>query len=996
MHLCSTHPPTIAALSHYPDLFIEHRPGMEVGCCAAVAAPTAPPSSSVRTALSGMIAETLPRVESPAVVPTCGWRTRAIIHQIKALASMDSLLEFESTLRDVLVAQETRLRTKLSNRLLFFECHHEEICLIHKTEQEGRVAIQLELATTVGLQMNTIVLLQSEENNRQLIRRDYNRFMKVNAALVRQQRVADEEYRRRTDIVQLEGLSRAEVLQRRLIEVGQEVQLEMYRRNTLDFFRCTHALSTSFLRDARSIFRAEERDRMNIEKLSFMNLAVYYTNAQSSLCRVLRDDILTVSSRLVSCATKQCLVSVDMQNMFDKETELRAMVHCDEQSRWSVLYSDFLIHWRDVYNCIQHHEGMHKVVASVELYERRFIHDKYRHGINAIYKKYGREHTTALMWEGKRNRLFEEYTRTVSIIWQQESDAVQQMYEVHHHRSAELKSLDAKFVLCLEEERGRRRLLGQESRTLLNLFSAIVVQRCAVEGLDGARRIASVENTTWNRLMQRHLDSSLLIPLEIIMDEEGCERVDIEQQESFAAIDLQSHNASVAHRQSVSTVTEQLCKLERRWRSAVLCSETSERQSLHKSLVCSEERSQRKYWARDEAYNRGHLNMHLLAEAESSCRLGLETAYRHHCLATALCETTLAEAAARRRLATVEKERYDFLVGSVPYEQLFLRACEVDELSHRLHLIHEAELTIRSCAYSWGCDAPIRYCSEELKLQQVQLKFFSLNKLLLVYSTDLLKRMEPEARQSIELDSDTQYIRLKYVLEEATQREKLMAWEQDSYKLHRRLLNDAVENQRERELLLCRPSAVPTVETLLGILGAATYPSATAVQRDRAAVHQSMNDFLSEVYWTRDDLFFEESICRQQLMESLFSEQTGSGVIVEVHGFFFPSEAGREPAFLTLWHANDSHRYTAALEPKRQVRAGGLHVTYFSPANSLAYLVAPAAALDGTLFIKVTDVGGSTLSTTDHRIAQEDAKDGYRTVFLNDCGTRLRLVFHCV
>eukprot|EP00796_Vickermania_ingenoplastis_P004909 gene4909-3521_t len=957
------------------------------------------------------------------------WRARSIIKEIAALQSPDALIEFEKELRDVLYFQEIRRRTKLINEYMYGECNLMEKLQLEQHEKEGRAAIEAEWHRVILCGMQVCRFMWDEELMRRQVLLERRSTIRVVRQLSDVSEVRVEEALQRQGVIAAERLALEELRQRRLMEVGQEIHYELLRQTLMSTFAKLHRYATDFIKDYKALFRAEERDRIAIEKISFLSFGVLMNEAERGLVQVLRQDIVTCAQQKAQTDKEEeaVLIARDIQQLFNHESQVRAIVVEKEQDEWHHLWEHYVVGWREVYHKITQTTDVVTMVSALELFERRYIYDQYRHGIYGIQSVFETEHRTAQFRQRKLFQVYDGYTAGAMALWQQENLQFNELRERYSRFLVAARAIQISKVLLLEEEMQRRQLMGEEVRQLVYLKRFCMRDKCKAEAMETAQMIMMHENSSREHIMYHFQQQCLLIPQEDLRRSEYLARIPIETEENIAYVDLHLYFEQLQHAETVQTVAATLGTKEEACRARLVSNEVEIRQHLIVEFFLSEERHARRTVRRNERFHCACLAMAALSSEDLYFREQMLQLHRTAITAAKLELVVSSEETERRVIQQEEKKRRDFLVASVPYEHLFLRACEVDELTHRLHIINEAELIIRACAYTFGHDAPVEYCNPDLRLQQAQLHFQSLSELLQEYERQLIQEVEPMRRQALEDEWSSGFLHHKTIFEEGRCRLHIYSKESSDWWAFSMLSSRMLERQHEFEARLVPREARPTLSHREELLRYLQQQSPEALQasilRKRQAIRGGLSVLMEELYWSRDTVLREEAVERRGLSlafkklaevarEQAKKHQTREEE--EEEDIEVSTDAGASPVAgplslhsvvvlnasdeqrvvaLQLRHSDELEQRRIPLRPYRFINVAGKRMEVVVPTLSLPWLPEDAP-YQGVVYFTLLGNSDQILATGSHLLQSQDKALTTVSVELDAGQGRLHLARH--
>lgn len=950
------------------------------------------------------------------------WRARSIIREIASLRTPCALIKYEVDLREMIYFQEVRRRTRILNDFIQEECFLTEKAQVERLEKRRRAVLVEEWWKGIALPIHYFQFLFDEEVSRynlvqeeHYLWRDFLLSVKCSALSVKERKHA-------AFIQDAEKVAMDELQQRHLIEVGQEVRYEILRRSLADRLCRLHRDAISFTREYKNLLRAEERDRLAIEKISFFSFDILIKGANYDRARALREDVDNI--RYAAKQNDQDIGTFkaicDRQDMIQHETQIRQMLLEAEEQEWQQVYYSFMIGWRDVYQRISAHSDVTTLVSSLELFERRCVHDQYRHSLSCIASLYESEHRMAQLREKRYWKFFDDLITGMNQIWVDESTEYAALKEHYIAFEVKTKVIHSTKILLLKEAVVRKELESEELQQRIQKKIRVLKQKCDVDAMNISFMIISHEAYEWDLLMYSFQQQFIIIPQREMIREEFLKRLDVESEEEHSNIQLVYQQQVCRYRGMVSEIACRLLQEERKYRYGILEKERSARKDMVRFSCMEMERQSRRALVRGEKHCRIGLTIHATEGEDLFVRDLIFQQYTAAVLTSQLEFVQNCEVSERSSILKSENNRRNFLISSMPYEHLYLRACEVEELAGRLDIITDAELCMRSCAFTYGHDAFIAYCDHNLRMLQAQLHFQSLSELFQENERQLVCEIEPMYRRKLEETWLLGVLVIKVECEEGSCRQHLCSLESSDWdsieKLSTRIISRQVSLEQRVFLQLEGPKFLPFRDELLQYLQKRQDPSylAELSKKKRKVIRSAVSLFMEELYWSRDSILRMEEIARYSIMyfeteeikiryvcddsgrSSCCPGAETAGVVDEertaiyrsrpqatfltsptlfVHSVAVlqPTEKARRVVGLSIFYSGEPQSYCIALHSTHQIRVGGKNMEVLAPSTLHSWLPENAPCV-GVVYFTLLDESGEVVATASH-LLQEGEND---------------------
>lgn len=966
------------------------------------------------------------------------WRARSIIREIAALNSPTSLADYEVELRGMITFQELRRRTTILREFIHEECFLREKAQLERAEERARLKLDGEWAAGITLPLHFMQFLLDEEVSRsnliqeeRYLRWSFRQFVEISVLSFKESEDA-------RFIHDVEVLEREELQKRRLMEVGQEIRYEILRRSLSDALHDLNRGALVFIREYKRLFRAEEQDRLAIEKIGFFSFGILMRDANTDWARALREDVaLILYEAQRNEEDSAVLIAVrDQQNIIHHETQIRQMVIEAEEKEWQQVYNPFILGWRDVYQRISAHSDVVTLVSSLELFERRCIYDQYRHSLHGLSSLYDYEHRVALMYEKRYWQFFDDLISGMTRIWVDEGEEFAEIRKQYIAYEVKTKAIHSTRMLILEEAVTRKEVENEELQQRMQKKIRVLKDKCHAEAMSLVWMIESHEASEWDLLMYEFHQQCFVLPQRDITREEFVKRLDIEGEEERSHIQLVYQQEVCRYRGVVSAITTHLLQDERKYRYQIMEHERRARVEIVHYSCMDMERQSRRALIREEKHGRVGLSMRATEGEDLFARELLFHRSVSALVATKLELVQRCEATSRVSIVKSEKNRREFLISSIPYEHLFLRACEVDELADRLEIITHAELCIRACAFSYGHNAPVAYCDPTLRMLQAQLHFQSLAELFEDQERQLVHEIEPIYRKKLERGWLFGVIAIKIELEESSCRLKLCSSEASDWDSIEKISSRIIGRQRSWEQrALIQPevsSSLSARDELLQYLERRQDPSYVAelAKRKQNAIRSSVAAFMENLYWSRDRLLREEEAARYGLLYAetkairrscsgsssvpASSQHGGDAIEKEkksiesflkspkpiflmsptlfIHSVVVhqPMEEARRAVTVALFYTGEGQSYRIPLSSTHHIRVSGKNMEILVPSTLHSWLPENAPYF-GVVYLSLLDVNGQVVATASHLLQEEDKDTPFLSVEFDNTQGRVYL-----
>jgi hypothetical protein len=553
------------------------------------------------------------------------WRTRRIVAELNALKSVESLADFEAELRGVLLAQETRCRTKLTTASLSDECALREREALEREEAMKRRELTQTYYSVASRQFDMVHLAMLEETTRRALRCSERSARCSVAFHSRTALLFLVEDNDRGTLCAQEECCREEMKFRRLVEVGNDLQREIITTNRLSNHLRSVARSRTVQEARHQLELLEDRDRSAVERLYQLHTVILFESARSDFSAAIQKDVLLLSEvgRRTAQKADEAACASCVASCAEQESRLRLLVEEQEAEQFKTLAQGFLLGWRSMYKAITKDPDIISAFRKMELLVRRDIASQERRAFGAL--QLASDCSLALLKRQRADRLVlcQEYLSGARALWADESRAANQLFRLHHLQQRELNALQLVTVLTTAEAAARRGVSGAEAQARLSFKMRYATASVLLSCSEGLQRLQSEEARDFSHLHRRYVDTFHTQQVHRLALEERGARMMIEHDESTAAADLfLSVRQALAHLRS-SDVTRPVVVVEESFRAQLADKEQRERQMLsvrHCRLV---EHAARQAVEVDEQAARWRLALAQLCEAEKEARQAL-------------------------------------------------------------------------------------------------------------------------------------------------------------------------------------------------------------------------------------------------------------------------------------------------------------------------------------------------------------------------------------
>ncbi|GET93071.1 hypothetical protein, conserved [Leishmania tarentolae] len=638
-----------------------------------------PSDSALRTALHAMLTASRP----PLLVPhpplrNVDWRPRRIIEKLRALRCVEALSSFEAELRELLCLQETRCRMKLVNHAYRDECALREVEQLIGAEASARRDMTEKFFSTVQAPFEVLHLRLQEELARRSLRRENRSIWRVLQQRARCSRLSLAEADERATFEVLEGCCREELNNRRLIELGNNMQREFVTQSRLaGHLRCVHH-SKGVQRARRQLEWEEEMNRAAVERLYSLHLILLLQDVKVDFSEAVKRDVIRLCE--ASHATTRYVHDADCEECvracLEQEQRLRHMLEEQEHTEFQAVTQAFLLGWREVYKQIKKDSVVTSVFSKIELLVRRDIADQRRLEFNSLLLVFDAQMCVLKRHQAERRTLCRQYIEGARVISDEENREVNALFCDHHMWRSQQAVLDGATIIAVEEVACNRAIRGAEAQARLAYklrYLREKLQRCCEEG---RRRIVQEEERCLDALRDQYVHVFFIEVARRLFENEGVERVLIECDESAEAVDtLLPLRQALAH-SLVSDACRPLIRVEDEFRARVAVEESRERCALVRQHV-------------------------VLTEAVH--RIGLIELERRFWVYPITAQVSAMEADARRHLCS-----------SAETEILLVRRCVLEEWElERRQCIRKCEVLLRE-GFAFTYRSPARPSSSPL------------------------------------------------------------------------------------------------------------------------------------------------------------------------------------------------------------------------------------------------------------------------------------------
>lgn len=564
--------------------------------------PVARPSDgALRTALQAVLAAAQP----PPLVPhpparNLAWRTRRIVAELKSLTNVDALSSYETELRGLVDAQETRCRTKLLNRAYAEECALREVEVLEAAEATARRELIERYYAMATAPFELIHLQLLEELARRRLRtgeraaRQTVRFRLLTAQL------SLVESQTRDDFAALESCAREELQCRRVIELGDALQREIVVQDRLSGHLWCVDHSRSVERARRQLEWQEEQDRSAVARLYELHGLLLMQEAKANFTATIQRDVLLLSdaghTTMQRTAVDDCAALVHA--CVESEQRLRLMVEEQEQASFRPIAQAFLLGWRDVYKEITKDPDMMSVFCKIELLVRRDITDQQRAAFGAMLSA---SHTHMAMLSShrmQRRNLCADYITGARAIAAEEGSTINALVRESHMWRHQQAALQRVAVLAAAEVTAGRAVRGAEAQERLALKIEYLLAKACLQAGEARRPIEEEEASCFAACREQYMCVFYVQGAERLVAAEQAARVHVEWEESTAAVDvLLPFRQTLAH-SFMSDAARPLSRLEDEFRALLVREEALRRRDLacHQLGLRERQRRSRLEW----------------------------------------------------------------------------------------------------------------------------------------------------------------------------------------------------------------------------------------------------------------------------------------------------------------------------------------------------------------------------------------------------------------
>lgn len=538
-----------------------------------------PSDGALRTTLKAVLTTSQP----PPLVPhpparNVAWRPRRIVEELKALRCVEALSSFEAELRGLVGMQETRYRTKVVNRAYRDECALREVEHLLAAETASRRDATETFFAIVQAPFEVLHLRLQEELTRRSLRceeRSIWRAMQLRASC---SRLALTEADNRAALGALEECAREELKNRRLIELGNNLQREIIAQRRLAVhLRCVDH-SKGAKRARQRLDWQEEMDRATVERLCSLHLILLLQGVQVDFTAAVKRDVILLSE--ASGAMAQQVHVADCEDCvlacLDQEQRLRLTLEEQEHTGFKAVTQAFLLGWRGVYKQITKDSDVTSVFGKIELLVRRDIVDQRRLELNTLLLAC-QAHTCVLKWhQAERRTLCQKYIDGARVISTEENREANQLFCDHHVWQCQQAALQRATVLAVEEVASSCAIRGAEAQARLACKLQYLAEKLQIQCEEGRRRVAEEEERCLSALREHYVHVFFIQGAGRLFVSERAGRMLIELEESAAAVDtLLPLRQALAH-SLVSDACRPLWELEDEFRARVAVEEERE------------------------------------------------------------------------------------------------------------------------------------------------------------------------------------------------------------------------------------------------------------------------------------------------------------------------------------------------------------------------------------------------------------------------------------
>ncbi|KAG5488409.1 hypothetical protein JIQ42_00011 [Leishmania sp. Namibia] len=542
-----------------------------------------PSDGALLTALQAV----LTTVQPPPLVPhpparKVAWRTRRIIEELKALSGVEALTSYEAELRGLVDAQETRCRTKLVNRAYREECVLREEEQFLAAEAAERSHLTGAFYSTVRVPFELLHLRLLEELARQSLRIDERAAWRTLRLRAYCSRLCLSESDDRAALEALEVCSRDELKNRRLIELGNQLQREIVLQNRFAAHSRYVDHSKVVERARRQLEWQEEVDRAALERLYALQVIQLLLRAKADFSAAVQSDVVLLSES--SRARRQLVQVADCEECMlaclEQQQRLRLMVEEEEHTGRKTLTQAFLLGWRAVYKQITKGTEVTSVFGKIELLVRRDIMDQQRLGFGSLVLASQAQGSVFQRHQIERRALCQRYIDGARAISGAENREVNGLFGAHHVWQREQGALHRATVLATEEVASGRAIRGAEAQTRLAYRLQYLHEKLQLQSTAARRCIAEEEERCLDALRRQYVHIFFVEGAQRLFDDERVRRMLIERDEAAAAVDTYVPLRQALVHSRVSDACRPLSRLEDEFRARAAAEEVRERFGL--------------------------------------------------------------------------------------------------------------------------------------------------------------------------------------------------------------------------------------------------------------------------------------------------------------------------------------------------------------------------------------------------------------------------------
>ncbi|KAF8288982.1 hypothetical protein TcBrA4_0003190 [Trypanosoma cruzi] len=910
------------------------------------------------------------------------WRTRQVIRELRGVKSVEVFFSTEEQIRGVVMSQETRCRVKLLNAFLSGQYILEEQALVHEEEESCRRELTLVALSELHSESSLLTVVGEEMYDRHFLENAcWKKWMNLrrcqNLALL----VLREQISRRF-LIKREAMNRVETERRRFLAVGREIDMELLSQ---EFYRTTSMArfkSSKLTLDLALLLAEEERERCSLERMYLLKLSLMANDQENAAARlvvtsVMRASLMRRKLRDDACWRERSLMLLLVPS---KELDIRYMIERKEMEERQVLRVSFLTTWRSVFKRTMNPDEGTVIIERLELYERRCVFDQWRFGFNALNDRQERERCILASREATYDVFYHSVIDSLTALWKQESvqfDALRKRYSEFVWST---RMVEATMILAAEECAARQRIIESEVREAIKVNSSFYIRRCEKAAFEGAASIMEMEHKRRISLMQSNIKFVRDVYFYHLLYEEAWRRIDIESEARTAWSDIVVLQESAPHGCSLGTA-DRLKDVQR----TLLVRDGHYHFICHNfTLVIFTEKSNREILEKKELEDRVSAYAAVLGQVEEWNRLELQTEGQHEFLRILLDAVDHREYVERAILEEFERERREFLFGSFDYSLPHLRACEVDELTARLDIINEAELTVGALAYSWGMHCHVAYCSEELRLIQCALRFMSSKELFQDREVALVRAVEPMSRREIINREISGRLLLLMVAQEQRGRIRIEKAATDAYNGAQELFDRVLlraDDWRTRGVLR-EPVVLTGREALIDYFRRQEASVAVRLRAQQEKTRELLGVFFADFYWGRDSIVVEEFVGRESIMGTFLcphpalrvvGEEPESKLTVRFYSLALMTKDALQSLSIRVHDSLDDVGVKCELLEAQAVTTAGRFFRVFFPVRLMRW-VRPLTEESNVLHFEVRNCEGILVATASILLRSEELK----------------------